>query len=156
MKINYSANNAMPLYKSDIKKIFQTAVKITGKPENIVVNIITVSPNQIKELNAKYRGVDSVTDVLSFPMLDDINNIEQEPEILLGGECNIGDIYINLVRVLEQAIEYGHSYKREYCFLALHGFLHLLGYDHMVKEQEQEMFKLQDQIMQEVGIKRGK
>ena len=69
-------------------------------------------------------------------------------------ECNIGDIYINLDRAKEQANEYGHSLKREFCFLALHGFLHLLGYDHIEKDDEKEMFSLQDKILEKLQIGR--
>ena len=140
-------------FEADIKKMYKIALETVGVKYNIAVNIIDVSPETINEMNRDYRGVDMVTDVLSFPMLDNINQLEKEPDFMLG-ECNIGDIYINPIRAKEQAKEYGHSLKREYCFLALHGLLHLLGYDHIKKEDEVVMFKLQDEILQKAKIGR--
>ena len=140
-------------FENDIKKMYKIALETVGVKYNISVNIIDVSPDTINEMNRDYRGVDMVTDVLSFPMLDNINQLEKEPDFMLG-ECNIGDIYINPIRAKEQAKEYGHSLRREYCFLALHGLLHLLGYDHIKKEDEVVMFKLQDEILQKAKIGR--
>ncbi|MBO7527292.1 MAG: rRNA maturation RNase YbeY [Clostridia bacterium] len=140
-------------FEADIKKMYKIALETVGVKYNIAVNIIDVSPETINEMNRDYRGVDMVTDVLSFPMLEDIKQLEDEPDFMLG-ECNIGDIYINPIRAKEQAKEYGHSLRREYCFLALHGLLHLLGYDHIKKKDEVIMFKLQDEILQKANIGR--
>ena len=140
-------------FEADIKKMYKIALETVGVKYNIAVNIIDVSPETINEMNRDYRGVDMVTDVLSFPMLEDIKQLEDEPDFMLG-ECNIGDIYINPIRAKEQAKEYGHSLRREYCFLALHGLLHLLGYDHIKKKDEVVMFKLQDEILQKANIGR--
>ena len=140
-------------FEADIKKMYKIALETVGVKYNIAVNIIDVSPETINEMNRDYRGVDMVTDVLSFPMLEDIKQLEYEPDFMLG-ECNIGDIYINPIRAKEQAKEYGHSLRREYCFLALHGLLHLLGYDHIKKKDEVVMFKLQDEILQKANIGR--
>ena len=115
--------------------------------------IVDVKPEEICELNKTYRDVDRVTDVLSFPMIDNFNKIEEEPDFALG-DCNIGDIYINPTRANEQAVEYGHSYHREYCFLVLHGFLHLLGYDHIVPKDEKIMTELQKKVLELVKIGR--
>jgi len=153
MKINFSLNKETSMFKKDIKLLYQTALELTGVNNKISVNVALVTPEEIKELNNEFRSVDRVTDVLSFPMLDDISQIENEADYIFG-ECNVGDIYINLQRAKEQALEYGHSLKREFCFLALHGFLHLLGYDHMEKGEEEEMFALQNQILEKANIKR--
>ena len=153
MKINFSLNIETCKFKKDIEKIFEEALEETGNPTNILVNIALVSAEEIREMNKTYRGVDRVTDVLSFPMIDDIEDIEKEFDFSVG-ECNIGDIYINLERVKEQASEYGHSIKREFCFLALHGFLHLLGYDHIEKADEMVMFAIADRVLEKFEIGR--
>ena len=98
-------------------------------------------------MNKTYRGIDRVTDVISFA-LEDNKTIELEVRLL-------GDIYICVERAREQAKEYGHSFLRELAFLSIHGLLHLLGYDHMEKEEEEIMFRRQEEILDEYGIKRG-
>ena len=95
----------------------------------------------IKRINREYRNIDKVTDVISFALLDSGEDAEYEDEI------ELGDIFINRDRVYAQAAEYGHSTKREFVFLFVHGLLHLLGYDHMEKEDERKMFALQKKIV---------
>ena len=114
---------------------------------------VTVTDNiHIHELNREYRGVDRPTDVLSFPMYsftdDDMPEEGPAPVVL-------GDIVKSVERAKEQAVEYGHSFQREISFLTVHSVLHLLGYDHEVSEKaENEMFSLQDKIMDKLGILR--
>ena len=114
---------------------------------------VTVTDNiHIHELNREYRGVDRPTDVLSFPRYsftaDDMPEEGPAPVVL-------GDIVISVERAKEQAVEYGHSFQREISFLTVHSVLHLLGYDHEVSEKaENEMFSLQDKIMDKLGILR--
>ncbi len=153
MKVYYSLNREIQSFKKEINKIFNKTIEVIRANKNIVVSVELASPNKIKKLNYFYRGVDSVTDVLSFPLIESIEDIENEAD-LATGLCNIGEIYINLERAKEQAIEYNHSLKREFCFLALHGFLHLLGYDHIKKQDEDIMFALQDKILALVNIGR--
>lgn len=117
--------------------------------ENIIFNVIIVDNNYIHQLNKEYRGVDRPTDVISFA-LEDNGSMETEFGRVLG------DIYISIDKAREQAKEYGHSLKRELSFLSIHGFLHLLGYDHMNSEEEKEMFEIQELILNEYGIKREK
>jgi len=117
------------------------------KLENVEFNIIFVDSDTIHEINKSYRNVDRVTDVISFA-LEDNKTIELEHRLL-------GDIYICIEKAEEQAIEYGHSFLRELSFLTIHGLLHLLGYDHMEKEEEEIMFKKQEEILNEFGIRRG-
>lgn len=117
--------------------------------ENIIFNVIIVDNNYIHQLNKEYRGVDRPTDVISFA-LEDNGSMETEFGRVLG------DIYISIDKAREQAKEYGHSLKRELSFLSIHGFLHLLGYDHMNPEEEKEMFEIQELILNEYGIKREK
>lgn len=113
---------------------------------NAIFSIIFVTPEEIQKLNREYRKIDCVTDVISFALEDDEDKI-LDLRIL-------GDIYICIDKMLEQAKEYGHSNKRELSFLTVHGLLHLLGYDHQTVEEEKEMFGLQDKILEEEKIVR--
>lgn len=113
--------------------------------ENCVFNIIIVDNTYIHKLNKEYRGIDRPTDVISFALEDHIDEVNLDFRML-------GDIYISLDKAIEQANEYGHSFLREICFLTVHGLLHLLGYDHMEKDEEEIMFKKQDEILNEFGI----
>ena len=152
MNINFSFDEQTKTCEKIICKIFEIALKETNRPNDITASVVLVTPNEIQELNKTFRNIDKVTDVLSFPLLDDFNDFESARDFT--GECEIGDIYINPERASEQAKEYGHSYKREICFLALHGFLHLLGYDHMTEDEEKEMFSLQDIILDKANVGR--
>lgn len=116
------------------------------KLDNVEFNVIFVDSNTIHDINKTYRNVDRVTDVISFA-LEDNKTIELDHRLL-------GDIYICVERAEEQAKEYGHSFLRELAFLAIHGLLHLLGYDHMEKEEEKIMFQKQEDILNEFGIRR--
>ena len=111
------------------------------KLENCVFNIIFVSNEKIHEINFNYRGVDKVTDVISFA-LEDANDVK-EPGMRI-----LGDIYIAINVAYNQAEIYGHSNIREICFLATHGILHLLGYDHMEEEEEKIMFTKQKELLE--------
>lgn len=115
------------------------------KVGQVSFNVIIVDNEYIHKLNKEYRKIDRPTDVITFA-LEDYEDIKYEDFRLLG------DIYISLDKAKSQAIEYGHSFKREICFLAVHGFLHLLGYDHMEKEEEKIMFGKQELILNEAGI----
>jgi probable rRNA maturation factor len=111
-------------------------------------NIIFVSNEEIQQINRDYRGIDRVTDVISFALLDnDLSNYNAEREL--------GDIFICVDRAKEQASEYGHSIEREIGFLSVHGYLHLCGYDHMNPEDEKVMFAKQDEILNKAGLRRG-
>ncbi len=119
----------------------------TEKVNNALANIIIVDNKKIKDINKKYRNIDKETDVISFALEDDNTFVEIPIRVL-------GDIYISIEKAISQAKEYGHSLKRELAFLTVHGILHLLGYDHMKKEDERIMFKKQDDILNELKIMR--
>ena len=147
-------------YKKLIKKIFTIALFATKNNEiESVVDIFFVDEKTIQQLNKKHREVDKVTDVLSFPMLN-INYNQKltdfENDVLPNGTIYLGDIVICTNRAKQQAKEYGHSYKREIAFLALHGFLHLLGYDHIESKDEKIMKETCEKILSSLNIKRGK
>lgn len=128
----------------DIKKVLTKAIQME-KAENVVFNVILVDNHYIHELNKTYRNIDRVTDVISFA-LEDYKDMPNEDIRVLG------DIYISIEQARAQAVSYEHSFKREICFLSVHGFLHLLGYDHMIKEEEEVMFSRQELILNEAGI----
>lgn len=121
--------------------------------------IIITDENEIRSLNAETRGIDGVTDVLSFPSLDGIRGKELKKadfpyEIDEDGNLFLGSIAICEKRAKEQAEEYGHSYMRELHYLAVHGLCHLLGYDHMTEEDKPEMRAKEEKILSKMGITR--
>ena len=115
--------------------------------ENAIFNIIFVSNEEIHNINKEYRNIDRVTDVISFALEDNKDIVYDDFRLL-------GDIYIAIDVAYNQAVEYNHSSEREVCFLATHGLLHLLGYDHMKEEDEKEMFGLQEELLNAYEIKR--
>lgn len=129
------------------KNIIEFALKHENL-DNVYFNVIFVDDEKIKQLNKEYRGIDRETDVISFALEDGDCNVNFEFGRLLG------DIYICVPKMKAQAIEYGHSLKREMGFLTIHGLLHLLGYDHMTKEEEKIMFGKQEEILNDYGLKR--
>ncbi|RBP02363.1 rRNA maturation RNase YbeY [Rossellomorea aquimaris] len=116
------------------------------------VSVTFVTNERIQEINREYRQKDQPTDVISFA-LEELGEDEIE---IVGGQIPrvLGDIIISIDRAKEQAEEYNHSFSRELGFLALHGFLHLLGYDHMEEMDEKKMFQRQKDILDEYGLKR--
>jgi len=119
------------------------------------VSVVLVDDATMQQYNAQYRGVDKTTDVLSFSMLEGEDG-EAEDENDAGAQEHmprlLGDILISMPRVQAQAEEYGHSFRRELGFLVVHGFLHLLGYDHDTPEAEQAMFSRQEQVLASLGL----
>ena len=116
------------------------------KINEAIFNVIIVNNDYIHKLNKEYRHIDRETDVITFALEDDKTF---NPDIRI-----LGDIYISIDKAKSQSQEYNHSLLRELSFLAVHGMLHLLGYDHMKKEDEEVMFKLQEEILDEMDIKR--
>jgi probable rRNA maturation factor len=133
------------------RRLLEEAAKTEGV-EGGEVALTFVDDETIHTLNREYRGIDRPTDVLSFAMQE---KGEGEPEILDHDIPDmLGDIVISVPRAIEQAREYGHSIERELGFLFVHGFLHLIGYDHDHEEAEQEMFRRQESILQSAGLHR--
>ena len=130
-----------------VKNVLEFGMK-KEKLNNTSFNVIIVDNNYIHELNKNYRDIDRETDVITFAL-------EDEDSVKLPGDMRIlGDIYISIDKARSQAIEYGHSFEREICFLAVHGFYHLLGYDHMNEEEEKVMFGKQEEVLREYGVTR--
>lgn len=131
---------------SEMKKLIKYAMKYE-KLDNLEFDIIIVDNKKIRELNRDYRKTDKETDVISFAFEDYKPVIYDKIRVL-------GDVYISLDKAKEQADEYGHSLLRELSFLMIHGFLHLLGYDHINEEDEKVMFEKQKEILDSYGIKK--
>ena len=143
--INQAKDKSMYRFKKDYEMILAKACEVLHKEREYTLSVVFVTPEQIHEINREYRHIDRPTDVISFALKDDESNIFIEEE-----EDDLGDIFINVQAIRDQAKEYGHSIRREACFLFCHGVLHLMGYDHMTKEEETEMFHLQDVILDEM------
>ncbi len=136
--------------------LIETLLNFAGEKEGIKesceLSVTFVDNEAIRAINKEYRGKDTPTDVISFA-LEEMGEDEIE---IIGGDLPrvLGDIIISVERTSEQAEEYGHSFRRELGFLALHGFLHLLGYDHIEKEDEVIMFGKQREILEQYGLSR--
>lgn len=141
-----------------VRKVEKAAFKHLGQKDFFLIDITVVDEDTIKNLNASARGVDKVTDVLSFPCFEKLDLPVDKSEFSEfdydGSHVLLGSIMICRKRAEEQAKEYGHSYARELGFLACHGFLHILGFDHIDPEDEKVMIAHQKAIMNAVGLKR--
>lgn len=135
-----------------IENLLHFAAKKESIEDGSELSVTFVTNDRIQEINREYRDKDKATDVISFAM-EELG----EGEIPLSGVDMpriLGDIIISLAKAKEQAEDYGHSFIRELGFLSVHGFLHLLGYDHEIEEDEQKMFGRQKDILDEFGLKR--
>ncbi len=143
--VNKSQEFSWKNYKLFINLIVKRIVFVLDLKKHYDFSIILVDPETIQSINLEYRNIDKVTDVISFASQDDLS--------LLSGDSYIelGDIFINIQAIRTQAKEYGHSLKREFCFLVTHGILHLLGYDHLTLDDERKMLVLQEEILNEIA-----
>lgn len=125
------------------------------KKTNLYISITLTTPEKIKNINKEYRNIDKETDVLSFPMFeqDEIKEIINSEQYIV--EDVLGDIVISVKKVQEQAIEYGHSFERELSYMLVHGFYHLMGYDHIEEEDKQKMRPKEEKILQDLNIIRN-
>lgn len=147
------------------KKVIKSVLLIEKVDLDVSVNVTIDNSSKVRNINKKERGIDKTTDVLSFPNIEFkkpanfkpyINKNEIDVSIidLTNKTIYLGDILINIDKVLSQSKMYGHSIKREYAFLLTHSMLHLLGYDHMNEKDEKKMFKKQDNILETININR--
>lgn len=135
-------------FERQFHEIIETTLKHLGIEDDVELSCILVDDQEIHQINKDYRDIDRSTDVISFALEDN------DQFYLEGMPRSLGDIFISVEHAKAQAIEYGHSLKREMCFLFTHGLLHLLGYDHMEKEDEEKMFALQKEILSLLHIER--
>lgn len=136
-------------YLQKLSELIETAAELE-QIESAEVSISFVTDEEIRELNKTYRDLDEKTDVLSFPMYTTEDThfvVDHEDELIM-----LGDIIISIDTARQQATDYGHSFLRELGFLIIHGFLHLLGYDHETEQEEQEMFSRQEEILTKNGL----
>jgi len=148
--------------KVQAQKIITHALSMLSVPFDAEIFIRIVDKAAIREINREYRGKDSETDVISFPMIDydeplDFSYVEKDPSSYLDPETGslfLGDIVLCAERIFEQADEFGHSILREFDFLVIHSLLHLFGYDHETDDERIVMEKLQEKILTSAGITR--
>ena len=144
MEIDLALNNEVEDFKEDYESIYLEIIKEACKQldihDDLELSVIFVDDQRIHEINKEYRKIDRSTDVISFALEDEKRENFTKTRLL-------GDIYISIDKAKEQAISYEHSLERELSFLAVHGLLHLLGYDHMTKEDEKIMFTKQKEIL---------
>lgn len=157
MKIKIIYSNEQDKQKTGwkLKRLIKKAVGGTLEYEKFdlpaTVSVTFTDNEGIRTFNQEYRQIDRATDVLSFPMYDFKNGDEPEE----GEPVCLGDIVLSLERAAEQAVEFGHSYEREVAFLTVHSVLHLLGYDHMLSDEDDlDMRKRQKDIMEQIGLPR--
>lgn len=130
-----------------LKKCFEEE-KLENK--NYYISIILTTPNQIQKMNNEYRKINKATDVLSFPMFEK-EEIYEKPDMI---RETLGDIVISIEKVKEQAKEYEHSFERELSYMVVHGFYHLMGYDHIEQEERKEMRAKEENILNKLNINR--
>ncbi|WP_051789186.1 rRNA maturation RNase YbeY [Mycoplasma buteonis] len=135
------------VYEKEMLQLIENLRKVFKIKQNIVLDVSVVSPKKIRELNREYRNKDYVTDILSFDF-GDIELYKKMPFI------HLGELVICWDKMLKQADEFGHSIRREYCYLFAHGLIHLMGYDHEVEQERIQMNKLVDKIFKPLKITR--
>ena len=152
--IHYEQIEENDEYENLINKVVNECFKTEGLDKlKLYISITLTVPEVIKEANKKYRNIDKATDVLSFKMLE-----REELEELIKNNYDVedvlGDLIISIPKVEEQATEYGHSFERELAYMVVHGFYHLMGYDHMEENDKKEMRQKEDEVLNKLGITR--
>ncbi len=154
-EIVYDGIDEKEEYKNVIEKVLSQCFK-EEKLENskLCVTVTLTIPKTIQEINKQYRNIDRATDVLSFPMFekDELDSKIQENDF--ENEDILGDIVVSVEKVNEQAIEYGHSFERELSYMIVHGFYHLMGYDHIEEDDKKIMREKEENILRKLDITR--
>lgn len=160
MKENIQINFLEIEENKEYEDIITEVVDLAFRKENLnnlnmYINIILTNPKNIQKINKEYRKIDKPTDVLSFPMFEknelDTMILQNRPSVV---QDVLGDIVISIERVKEQAVQYGHSFKRELAYMVVHGFYHLMGYDHMNDKEKNVMRQKEENILNLLEIKR--
>lgn len=147
--VNFDENKD---YEELINKVLEECFKTEGIDDyKLYISVTLTNPEYIRKLNKEYRDIDKETDVLSFPMFEK-EDIEGLKDLMF--EETLGDIVISIDRVKEQAEEYGHSFERELAYMIVHGFYHLMGEDHMVEEEKEQMRKKEENVLGKLNIVR--
>ena len=154
-EIIYKEIQEKDIYEKTIEKVLKQCFKEEGLEEsNLYITITLTNPETIKEINREYRNIDNATDVLSFPMFEKDELEEKLNNNFFKHEEILGDIVISIQKVEEQAEEYGHSFERELSYMVVHGFYHLMGYDHIKEEDKEKMRPKEEKILNELKILR--
>lgn len=142
-------------YESTIKKVLKECYEVENLVNSkLIVTVTLTTPENIRKINNKYRNIDRATDVLSFPMFekDELDKKIKEQDFIC--EDVLGDIIISVEKVEEQAKEYGHSFERELSYMVVHGFYHLMGYDHIEEKDKVIMRPKEEKVLNRLGITR--
>lgn len=142
-------------YEKTIEKVLNKCYEEESLVDSkLIITVTLTTPEEIKKINKKYRNIDKSTDVLSFPMFekDELDEKIRNKDFLY--EDVLGDIVISIEKVQEQAEEYGHSFDRELSYMIVHGFYHLMGYDHIEEEDKKVMRPKEDKVLDSLNITR--
>ena len=143
-------------YEEVIKKVLKYCYKEENiESSNMEITITLTTPENIRKINREYRNIDKATDVLSFPMFEKDELDKKIKEKDFEHEDILGDIIISIEKVEEQAKEYGHSFERELSYMVVHGFYHLMGYDHIKEEDKKIMRPKEEKILNDLKIMRN-
>ena len=156
VEINWDSIQENKEYEDKIVQVLNKCFEEEDlKDLNLYISVTLTSPSVIKKLNNEYRNIDKETDVLSVPIFEkkEIDEIVKNKEKQIVKET-IGDVIISVKRVEEQAVEYGHSFERELSYMLVHGFYHLMGYDHIKEEDKNKMRPKEEKILNELKISR--
>ncbi len=146
--ISYEGIEPNKSYEEMIEKVYEICFKEEDLYDYpIYISVILSDEKYIQEMNAKYRNIDKVTDVLSFPMFekDEIENAKKQSEVL-------GDIIVCIPKVYKQAEEYGNGFEREFSYMLVHGFYHLMGFDHMEEEEKRVMRQKEENVLGKLNV----
>ena len=143
-------------YEEVLNKVITKCFEEEGLLDSkLYISIILTNPENIQRINKKYRNIDKATDVLSFPMFEKSELIEKIKNKNFTHEDILGDIVISIEQVKKQAEEYGHAFERELAYMAVHGFYHLMGYDHILDEDKQKMREKEEKVLELLELKRS-
>lgn len=154
-EILYKDVEQEPKYEHIVKSVFDKCFEEENiQDSKLYITVTFTNPENIQKINKEYRNIDKATDVLSFPMFEkkELENKIQEKDFV--HEDILGDIVISIEKVKEQAKEYGHSFERELSYMLVHGFYHLMGYDHIEEEDKKEMRQKEEKILEQLKIVR--
>ena len=154
-EIIYKDVEKVEIWEEIVKKVFNTCFEEEGLQDSkLYITVTFTNPENIQKINQQYRNIDKPTDVLSFPMFqkEELDNKIQEKEFQY--QDILGDIVISIPKVEEQAKEYGHSFERELSYMLVHGFYHLMGYDHMEEEDKKVMRAKEEKVLETLNILR--
>ncbi len=153
-EIEYRGIDEKKEYEELIEKVLKKCFEIENiEDKNFYMSIILTTPAEIRKLNKEYRNIDRETDVLSFPMYEkeELETVKKQKQ---EWKDTLGDIVISIERVEEQAKEYGHSFEREFAYMLVHGFYHIMGEDHIEEEDKKIMREKEENVLSKLNIVR--